>query len=105
MKPTEDQKQQPTPSPTPAAPTANPHTSTSSAKAAAVDTTSKQSVFRDECIVLVLSPRKTVHPVIDGTTQKVRIFDNAELASVEILGSKILQSHPSAVIPLKDLFS
>lgn len=93
------------PSSTPVANSANPSTSTSNAKAAAVATTSKQSGFRDECIILVLSPKRTVHPFVKSGEGGVHIFDNQELASVEMLSNKILRSHPSAIVPLKDLFS
>jgi len=61
--------------------------------------------FRDECIVLILSPKNTVHPVVHPTNNNsVRIFENAESAASEVLGSKTLSKYRFAVLPLKGLF-
>lgn len=61
-----------------------------------------------ECIILVLAPNKSVHPVINkpGSGQAgIRIFDTPELAALELTSNKILMSHPSAIVPLKEFFS
>lgn len=105
MIPMENPKPQPTSPSTLVVKAANPPTSTSVAPPAAPVSTSKPSAFKDECIILVLSPKKTVHPFVKPGASGVHIFDNSELAQVEMLSNKVLQSHPSAIVPLKDLFS
>lgn len=61
-----------------------------------------------ECIILVLAPNKTVHPVINkpgSGAAGIRIFDTPELASLELMNNKVLMSNPSAIVPLKEFFS
>jgi len=65
-----------------------------------------QPRFTEECIILVLSPRGTVHPFVDKTPGKpgVRIFNTAELAALELQTNVLLSSHPAAIVSLKELF-
>lgn len=61
--------------------------------------------FREECIVLILSPRNTVHPVVHPmNNNSVRLFETAEAAASEVLGSKTLSKYRFAVLPLRGLF-
>lgn len=61
--------------------------------------------FQDHCIVLILSPRGSVHPMIDlNNPAGVRIFDNPDVAVTEVMSSKVASANPFAVIPLKGLF-
>lgn len=95
----------------------NPPTVAPSAPTADSNTTSKSSLsvqnpsnpFKgSECIILVLAPNKTVHPVINkpgSGNAGIRIFDTPELAALELMNNKVLMSHPSAIIPLKEFFS
>lgn len=93
---------------------ATPATPTPSAAPAAVDTTSKPSVsinpatgiqFRDDCVVLVLGPKGTVHPMIDPKNPAgIRVFENANEAMGQIESSKVASTRPFAIIALKGLF-
>jgi hypothetical protein len=82
-------------------------TPTAPAKPAATATTSSASRFREgECILLVLSPTGTVHPVVNkpGGAGGVRIFESAEAAAVEQQTNPRLVNFQFAILPLKDLF-
>lgn len=61
--------------------------------------------FADECVVLILSPRNSVHLVVTPTNpNQARIFANAEEAAGEVMGSKTLSKYPFTVIPLRGAF-
>lgn len=61
--------------------------------------------FREESIVLILSPKNTVHPMVEKNNPNgIRIFESAEAAASEVLGSQRLSQFRFAVIPLKGLF-
>lgn len=96
----------PAPQPTPttnAAPAVVATTSNSSLSPAPKPT--KAESFREECIVLVLSPRGTVHPMIDPKAPAgVKVYSDADMATAAVMESKLVNSLPFAVIPLKGLF-
>ena len=113
---------QPNSGSSPAAKPANHPTPTSPAPSAVEPTTSKsggliqsapvnsaplalKDPFREECIVLILSPKNTVHPVVHPTNPAgIRVFESAEAASSEVLSSKTLSKFRFTVLPLKGLF-
>lgn len=96
---------------------ATPPTHTSSVTPAAGATTSKPAPsapsinpatgvqFKDDCIVLILGPKGTVHPMIDPKSPTgVRVFEDAEAALAQVSASKVASSRPFAIIALKGLF-
>jgi len=89
---------------------ATPATPTAPVQPAAPATTSSVAPsadkFRDDCIVLILSPKGTVHPMVNkpGGAPGARIFENSDAAVSEVLSNKIASTNPFAIIPLKGLF-
>jgi hypothetical protein len=93
---------------------ATPTTPTPAVAPAATATTSKPSVsinpatgaqFKDDCIVLVLGPKGTVHPMIDPKNPAgIRVFENANEALGQIESSKVASTRPFAIIALKGIF-
>lgn len=111
------------------APSATPTTPTVSAPSAATATTSNASpsgqlkkidavlaqanrkapgvkFTAQECVLLVLTPMGTIHPVVNkpGGPVGVRVFDDAEEAMAEHSSNPRISALPFAVVGLKDLF-
>lgn len=102
--------------PEPSAKPATPATPTAPAAPAATATTSPSTPsatvnpetgiqFKDECIVLVLGPKGTVHPMVQPANPAgVRIFESADAAISEVMTSRVASTRPFAVVALKGLF-
>ena len=55
--------------------------------------------------MLVLSPKNTVHPVVEKNNPSgIRVFEDGEAAASHVLGSKTLSKFRFTVLPLKGLF-
>lgn len=95
------------PTPTASAKPADKTTSSSSAPSASAPSINPATgvAFKEDCIVLVLGPQGTVHPMVAPKNPSgIRVFENSDAALSEVMASKIVSKRPFAIVALKGLF-